>query len=61
MLWGRNKPLNQPPGYGRVGYQHDAKVSGGESEKAAQRALSHSQLERKHATQRHGGRAVVVD
>ena len=61
MRWDRKKPLNQPPSFGRVGYQHDAKVAGSESEKAAKRALSHSQLERKHATQRHGGRAVVED
>lgn len=59
MLWNRNKPLNQPPSYGRIGYVPEKKTDG-ESEKAAKRALSHSQLDRENATLRQGGRRAVV-
>ena len=61
MLWQRNKALNQPPGYGRVGRAPDKKPDR-ELEKAAERALSNSQSDRAHKTLRHGARrAVVVD
>ena len=59
MLWGRNKPLNQPPSYGRVGY-HAEKKAQTEAEKAANRAVNHSQFERGKATLRHGGSRAVV-
>lgn len=62
MLWDRNKPLNQPPGFGRVGFDTsiNPQAQDGESEKAAQRAISNSQLQRDDATRRYGGRRAVV-
>ena len=59
MLWGRNKPLNQPPGYGRVGY-HAEKKAQTEAEKAASRAITDARMERERATLRHGGSHAVV-
>lgn len=59
MLWSRNKPLNQPPSYGHVGY-HAEKKAKTEAEKAANRAINIAQLDRECATLRHGGRRAVV-
>ena len=59
MLWGRNKPLNQPPSYGSVGY-HAEKKAQSEAEKAAKRAINNAQLDRGNATLRHGGSRAVV-
>lgn len=54
MLWGRNKPLNQPPSYGLVGY-HAEKKAKSEAEKAANRAINNAQLDRGNSTLHHVG------
>lgn len=59
MLWSRNKPLTQPPTYGRVGYVQDKRYEL-ETKKAAERALSDSHNERNQQVKRHGGNRAVV-
>lgn len=57
-LWPRNKPLNQPSHYGRIGAQPEhAKPRPVTTD--AQRAVTEAQFERKAKTIRHGARATV--
>lgn len=57
-LWNPRKPLNQPPHFGRVGRQSDAKPDA--TARAAERAIHAAQFARDHAAQRFGGRRAVV-
>lgn len=58
-LWNPKKPLNQPPGFGRVGcFANPSKPC--QAEKAAKDAINSAQFARERATQRVGGRRAVV-
>lgn len=58
-LWNPRKPLNQPPGFGRVGgAAQQARPDA--AAKAAKDAINSSQFARDLATQRVGGRRAVV-
>lgn len=54
-LWNPRKPLTQPPGYGRVGYQSTPEPKADASKQIVQAA----QFERLAATRKLGQRAVV--
>ena len=57
-LWPRNKPLVQPPHFGRIGMQPEhAKPCPITAD--AQRAVAESQFKRQDVTKRLGQRAVV--
>ena len=57
-LWPRNKPLNQPSHYGRIGAQPEhAKPCPITAD--AQRAVAEAQHARKAKTIKHGARATV--
>lgn len=57
-LWPRNKPMSQPPHYGRVGAQHERPARDA-VQYDAKRAIDASHSERWHKTRKHGLRAVV--
>lgn len=57
-LWNPRKPLNQPPGFGRIGRQSDDKPDA--TARAAERAIHSAQFARDLAAARVGVRRVGV-
>lgn len=57
-LWNRNRPLNQPPHYGRVGAKQEQEKAS-QAQKDAARAVATSNFDRAHITRKQGMRAVV--
>ena len=59
-LCNRSKPLNQPPGFRRVGHTNTHSALADTPEHHAARALQASQHGRELAVSRQGGRRAVV-
>lgn len=59
-LWNRAKPLNQPPGFRRVGQTNTHSALADTPEHYAARALQAARHERELAVSRQGGRRAVV-
>ncbi len=59
MLWDRKKPLNQPPGFGRLNCVEPEKKES-DVARAATRALNGTRLGRVSSAQRHGLRRAAA-